>query len=94
MLGDLKIIAEFWQNYGATGLILIVVFVSLFINVRLFAKLFGNHLAHIHEDLKASNAKIDEVKKDVAEVKKEIKDANKETNSLGERVSKLEGKLE
>jgi len=46
----------------------------------LFWKLFTNHLAHITEDLKENGEKIEKVDKDVRD--------------LGQRVSKVEGKLE
>jgi len=53
---------------------------QLAVIIFLFWKLFCNHLKHIAQDLK-----------DAKEERKEIKD---DVKVLGERVSKVEGKLE
>lgn len=55
--------------------------------IYLIWKLMTNHLKHIGQDIKS-------IGRDVKLTRIELKENTKITNQLGERVSKIEGKLE
>ncbi len=72
----LMLLDKFGMNIAQMGLM-----------VFLFYKLYTNHLAHIHTDIK-------DTKKSVGETKEKIDALDKKTDELGERVANIEGRLE
>jgi len=64
--------------------------------VWLLWKIATNHLKHIGDDVKTCITKIDNVSKDVSENKKstdtKIDTINERVDSIGERISVVEGK--
>lgn len=55
--------------------------------IFLFYKLYTNHLAHIHKDIKLT-------KNSVEQTNVKIEALDKKTDELGERVANIEGRLE
>ena len=87
MLQDIEFLFDIFSKFGWAGLALIAVLVSMLVNLRLFKKLFTNHLAHIHEDIKSTKLAVDNNTKQI-----ELLDTK--TDQLGERVAHIEGRIE
>lgn len=90
MIFDLMSIFEFVLKNGVLGVVVILLGVVIF----LFRKLFTNHLAHIHKDIKNVLSEVTETKDSLDKTNKKIDQIDAKQDQLGERVAKIEGRLE
>jgi hypothetical protein len=81
---------QIFKDFGCTAVLSGII-------IFLVWKLGSNHLKHIGDDVKTCISKIDKVSEDVKtskeDVDKKFQTVNEKVDSLGERTSKVEGKL-
>lgn len=87
---DLIAIYQFIQQNGLSGVVIVLLGVVIF----LFRKLFTNHLAHIQKDIKDVLSEVCSTKDSLDKTNKKIDQIDAKQDQLGERVAKIEGRLE
>ena len=76
----IKVLFYLVRIFKDNGILVTLGIANLAVICYSFWKLFNNHLAHIQKDIKSNGKKIETMDKDV--------------RNLGQRISKVEGKLE
>ena len=90
MILELQLAFEFILKYG----FLAVVIILLGVIILLLRKLFTNHLAHIHDDIKSVLTQVTTTDGRLNQTNQKIDQIDAKQDQLGERVSKIEGRLE